>query len=381
MMLEFTTEQREQREAFGAFVDEHVMPQAGSSDRAQALPAGIIQKMAQHRYLAATLPKEAGGDGIDMLSYGLLNEEIGRGCGSVRNLVGVQGMVAHALLKWGGEAQKKRWLARIGTGETLAAFGLSEPGIGSDAKNMTTAAEERGSHYVLHGTKKWVSFGQNADLFLVFAQTGGQIGAFLVERDVPGFTTKPIRDLLGLRASMLAELHFKDCEIPRENLLGNVGAGFHFVANTALDHGRYSTAFGCVGLAQACLDASLAYAHQRHQFGVPIASHQLVQQMLANMIVQVEAARLLCLQAGYLRDRKDPDAIRRTLIAKYFSSTQAFQIATDAVQLHGASGCSTDYPVERHWRDAKIQEIIEGTTQIQQTQIANLTTDGPRWRH
>jgi glutaryl-CoA dehydrogenase (non-decarboxylating) len=376
MTLEFTTEQREQREAFRAFVDEQVTPQAGSSDRAQALSARLIQKMAQHRYLVATLPKEAGGDGLDMLSYGLLNEEMGRACGSVRNLIGVQGMVAHALLKWGGEDQKKRWLARIGTGETLAAFALSEPGIGSDAKNLATTAEERDSHYVLHGIKKWVSFGQSADLFLVFAQTEGQIGAFLVERHVPGLTTKPIRDLLGLRASMLAELHLKDCEIPRENLLGNVGAGFHFVANAALDYGRYSTAFGCVGLAQACLEASLAYTQRRRQFGVPIASHQLVQQMLTNMIVQVEAARLLCLQAGYLRDRKDPDAIRRTLIAKYFSSTQAFQIATDAVQLHGASGCSTDYPVERYWRDAKIQEIIEGTTQIQQTQIASLTTDG-----
>ncbi|HMG05957.1 MAG TPA: acyl-CoA dehydrogenase family protein [Chthoniobacterales bacterium] len=379
MTFELTSEQRDQRQAFRAFIEANVSQEAGVWDRTQTLPPDVPRKFARHRYLVPTLPREAGGFGLDMLSFGLLNEEAAAGCGSVRNLMGVQGMVAHALLRWGGPKQKERYLARIGTGETLAAFALSEPGTGSDATNVMTTADDRDSHYVICGTKKWVSFGQLAGLYLVIAQTRGKAGAFLVDRETPGLTVRPIRDLLGLRASMLAELHFANCEIPKENLLGNLGAGFDFIANTALDYGRYSTAFGCVGLARACLEASLSHAHRRQQFGMPIASHQLVQQMLTDMIVLVESSRLLCLQAGWLRDRKDPDAIRHTLMAKYFASTHALKIASDAVQLHGASGCSAESSVERHWRDAKIQEIIEGTTQIQQIQIAKLSSPaGPQ---
>lgn len=380
MKLELTAKQKEDQAIFRAFVDEYIAPNADQYDRNEALPESLIKKLAQERYFVATLPHEAGGMGMDMITYGLLTEEIGRGCGSVRNLIAVQGMVAHAILKWGNRAQKAKWVPKIGSGETVAAFGLTEPNIGSDAGNAASSATLYGNDYILNGRKKWISFGQRADIFLIFAQVEGKMGAFLVERDTPGFSTTPISGLLGLRASMLGELHLENCQIPKENLVGKIGFGFGFVATTSLDYGRYSTACGCVGLAQACLEASLYYTNQRTQFGVPIKKHQLVQQMLTNMIANVSAARLLCYQAGYLRDKKSPDAIRSTMIAKYFASTTATTVALDAVQLHGANGCGPDYPVQRYLRDAKIQEIIEGTSQIQQIKIAELTSPPRRKR-
>ncbi|MCX6048534.1 MAG: acyl-CoA dehydrogenase family protein [Chloroflexi bacterium] len=373
MQLELTTQQKADQAIFRAFVDETIAPNAAQHEQAEALPETLINTLAQARYLVATLPPEAGGLGMDMLTYGLLTEEVGRGCGSVRNLIAVQGMVAHAILKWGTLAQKGKWVAKIGQGETVAAFALTEPNIGSDAGNATTSATQVGNQYILNGHKKWISFAQRADLFLIFAQCEGRMGAFLVERNTPGFTTAPISGLLGLRASMIGEIQLDNCAIPQENLVGKIGFGLDFVATTSLDYGRYSTACGCVGIAQGCLEASQQYTHERTQFGVPIKSHQLVQQMLTNMIVNVGAARLLCYQAGYLRDKKSPDAIRSTMIAKYFASTAATTIANDAVQLHGANGCGPDYPVQRYLRDAKIQEIIEGTSQIQQIKIAELT--------
>lgn len=373
MQLELTTQQKADQATFRAFVDEQIAPHANRYDQEGVLPECLFQTLAQARYLVATLPHEAGGLGLDMLTYGLLTEEIGRGCGSVRNLIAVQGMVAHAILKWGTRAQKESWVAKIGHGEAVAAFALTEPNIGSDAGNATTRATLVGDHYLLNGHKKWISFAQRADLFLIFAQCEGGMGAFLVERHTPGCTTTPIAGLLGLRASMIGEIHLTDCAIPAENLVGKIGFGLDFVATTALDYGRYSTACGCLGIAQGCLEASQHYTHERTQFGVPIKDHQLVQQMLTNMIANVSAARLLCYQAGYLRDQKSPDALRSTMIAKYFASITATTIANDAVQLHGANGCGPDYPVQRYLRDAKIQEIIEGTSQIQQIKIAELT--------
>lgn len=235
------------------------------------------------------------------------------------------------------------------------------------------SAAQNGDKYILNGTKKWISFGQKADLFLTFAQTEGGIGAFLIERENPSIAVAPIRDLLGLRASELAEIRFENCLVSSENLLSKGYFTFEAVATMALDFGCYSTACGCVGIAQACLEASLSYSQKRNQFKVPIGQHQLIQEKLSDMISSVRAARLLCYQAGFLRYQKSPDAVRSTLIAKYFASKIAFQAANDAVQIHGANGCSVEYPVQRYFRDAKIQEIIEGTSQIQQIQIAKLT--------
>jgi hypothetical protein len=224
--------------------------------------------------------------------------------------------------------------------------------------------------YVLKGRKKWICYGTAAGLFLVFARYGGQPAAFLVERNSPGLAIAPLFGMLGLRGAMLADLHLEECKVPKESLVGAPGFGLSHVASTALDLGRYSVAWGCVGIAQAALEASHSYAAQRRQFGSLIKDHQLVGRLLANMIVGVRAARLMCLEAGRLRDSGDPGAVVQTMAAKYFSSRAAARATRDAVQIHGAKGCSPEYPVARYFRDAKIMEIIEGSDQIQQLALA-----------
>jgi alkylation response protein AidB-like acyl-CoA dehydrogenase len=224
---------------------------------------------------------------------------------------------------------------------------------------------------VLHGHKKWITYGQIADVFLLFAQLNGKVSAFLVERDTPGLSMIPIAGMLGTRASMLAELHLQDCVIAKENLVGGSGFGLAPIATSALDIGRFSVACGCVGIAQACLDATLAFTSTRKQYGTLLKEHQLIQQMVTDMITNVKAARLLCHHAAYLKDKGDPATLMETFIAKYFASTAAMKAANDAVQIHGALGCSSEYPVQRYLRDAKVMEIIEGSTQIQQITIAN----------
>ncbi|MEC4892947.1 MAG: acyl-CoA dehydrogenase family protein [Oscillatoria sp. PMC 1051.18] len=371
MQLELTPQQKEKQIAYRSFVDSEIMDIADRCDRQEHTPKDLIDKLAQKGYLGAVLPQEWGGGGIDAIAYGLLCEEIGRGCSSLRSLLTVHNMVAYALLKWGSKFQKEYWLPKLATGEVIAGFALSEPNIGSDAKNVETTATNSGDSYILNGQKKWITYGQIADVFLVFAQWDDRPSAFLVPKNSPGLTIKPISGMLGVRASMLAELHLNDCQIPQENLLGKRGFGFSCVANSALDYGRYSVAWGCVGIAQACLEACLQYTSQREQFGVALKEHQLIRQMITEMLVNVKAARLLCYQAGYLKDKGDPRSIMETSIAKYFASTTATKIANDAVQIHGGNGCSSDYPVQRYWRDAKIMEIIEGSTQIQQIAIAD----------
>ncbi|HSD82660.1 MAG TPA: acyl-CoA dehydrogenase, partial [Anaerolineae bacterium] len=232
------------------------------------------------------------------------------------------------------------------------------------------SAERKDEVYVLNGHKKWISFGQLAGLFLIFAQIEGQPAAFLVEGNTPGLIREPMHGLLGTRASMLAEIHLEKCPVPKENLLGSPGLGFTAVALSALDLGRYSVAWGSVGIGQACLEASLLYSRQRQQFGVPLQSFQLIQEMIANMVTQVKAARLLCYQAGYSHDSHHPNATAETLMAKYFASNMAARVASDAVQIHGGNGCGPGYPVSRYFRDAKVMEIIEGSNQMQQVMIA-----------
>ncbi|MEH2178705.1 acyl-CoA dehydrogenase family protein [Nostoc sp.] len=371
MKIELTTQQKDAQAKFRAFVDEEIVPLANRYDQEERTPPKLIKNLAQLGYLGAILPKEFGGKAMDMITYGLLNEEIGRGCSSLRSLLTVHSMVARALDKWGNKSQKDYWLPKLASGEIIAAFGLSEPNVGSDAKSIETTAILSGDSYVLNGQKKWITYGQIADVFLVFAQCSGKASAFLVEKNSPGLTIKPISGMLGVRASMLAELHFQDCRIPQDNLVGKLGFGFSYIASSALDYGRYSVAWGSVGIAQACLEACIQYTSERKQFGVYLKEHQLIRQMITEMIANVKAARLLCYQAGYLKDNSDPSSIVETSIAKYFASTTATKIANDAVQIHGANGCSSEYSVARYLRDAKIMEIIEGSTQIQQITIAD----------
>ncbi len=370
MKIELTPQQKEARAAFRAFAEGEILPHADQFDRQECLPAELIGRMAQEKYLGTVLPEEYGGPGMDMITFGLLNEEIGRACSSVRSLLTVHGMVSYAILRWGNRRQQESWLPRLASGEVIAAFALTEPGVGSDAKSIEATAERHGDVYVLRGQKKWITCGQIADLFLVFARCDEKPSAFLVERNSAGLTTEPMRGLLGTRASMIAEVRLDECQAPKENLIGGLGFGFSTVALSALDVGRYSVAWGCVGIGQACLEASLRYAGERKQFGELLNRHQLIQEMIANMVTQVKAARLLCYYAGYLKDVGDPSATAETLVAKYFASTMAPRVASDAVQIHGGNGCGSEYPVQRYLRDAKVMEIIEGSNQMQQIMIS-----------
>jgi glutaryl-CoA dehydrogenase (non-decarboxylating) len=367
--FELNPQQRAAREEFRAFVAAEIAPHAGRWDREGAIPRELVDRLRERGYLGSNVPADYGGPGRDNVTYGLLTEEIGRGCSSVRSLLTVHDMVAHVIGRWGSPGQRERYLPALARGEILGAFCLSEPNAGSDAKSVETVARDDGDAWVLDGRKKWTTFGQIAGLFLVLAKVDDKATAFLVERETPGVTVKPLTGITGTRASLLAEIFFEGCRVPKENLIGKPGFGVSAVMSTALDHGRYSVAWGAVGLAQACLDASRAYAAERRQFGVPIAEHQLVRRMLTNMIAEVRAARLLCLRAGWLRDTRDPGATGEIWVAKYFASTMATRAALDAVQIHGANGCSEEYPVERYLRDSRVLEIIEGSTQIQQITI------------
>lgn len=358
--------QEEARRRFAAWVDREVVPSAGAWDRAAATPRPVIERMAAEGFLGAVVPAEFGG-GMDAVTFGLLNEELGRGCSSVRSLVTVHSMACHAVARWGSRGQKEAWLPRMARGEVLGAFGLSEPNVGSDAAAIETTAELDGDAYVLRGVKKWTTYGQIADVLLCFARADGKPLALLVDLHAPGVSVEPLT-VHGTRASMVAQITFDGARVPKENRLGGPGFGLA-VALSVLELGRYSVACGCVGIVRACLDASAAYAATRVQGGSVIGEHQLVQQMLAEMATDWRAARLLCLHAGWLRDEGLPDAGREVFHAKYFASRAATRAALAAVQIHGANGLTDDYPAERLLRDSRVMEIIEGSTQIQQVTL------------
>jgi len=358
-----------ERAEFQAFVNRHVQPQAERFDAEERIPGSLIEQVGRAGYLGYAIPANHGGQGNGVLAWGFLNEEIGRGCSSLRSLLTVHGMVCHALQRWAGDAARAHWLPRLAAGRAIGAFALSEPHCGSDAHGVETTARALDDGFVLEGRKKWISFGQTADVFLVFARCEGQPAAFLVERAAAGVEIAPVHGLLGLRGSMVADIRLDGCRVDRTALVGGIGLGLH-VAGWALDLGRYSVAWGCVGIAQGCVDASVRYAGQRRQSGALLKDHQLVRRMMTEMIVNVRAARLLCVDAGQLREARDPRAMLQTSIAKYFSARTAARAARDAVQIHGANGCTADYPVARYFRDAKIMEIIEGSAEIHQIAIA-----------
>lgn len=369
-MEELISDQKE----FRAFFDNELSLFADEYDKLEQIPEILFNKIADkglYRFFTGT----------DMITCGVLCEEIGRASASLLSILTVHGMLSQAILKWGSSSQRKFWLKKLSTGEIKGAFGLSEPAIGSDAKNIQTQAVFLDNSFVLSGTKKWISFGQRADLFLIIAQLNNMPTAFLLEKDTPGLFIKPIKNMLGFRAAMLAELQLDQCRIPEQNIVGKPGFGMSHIANTSLDFGRYSIACGSVGIAQACLETSLQYSSERQQFGTILKNHQLVKKMIADMATNVKAARLLCYYAGELKKKGDPESIMATAMAKYFSSRIALKAATDAVQIHGANGCSDEYPVQRYYRDAKISEIIEGSNQIQQILISRYAYTHPDSNH
>lgn len=370
MKMELSPEHLADQQEFRLFVDRRVAPLADDFDDCGRVSDELIQDLATAGYLGLNISREFGGRGKDAITGGLLCEQLGWGSCSVLSLIVVHGMVAHILGRWGTEAQQKQWLPRLASGQVLAAFALSEPDVGSDAGGVKTSAVLEQGWFTINGTKKWTSFGLRADLYLTFVRCGSKVAALLVERGTPGLTVNGISAMSGFRAAQMACLEFKDCRVPESNLIGRVGFGLSHIAGFGLDYGRHCVAWGGVGLAQACLEASLAYAAKRTQFGRPLKDHALIQEMLANMVTNTKAARALCWQEAYLRETSNPQMILDAAAAKYFASRVAVQAASDAVQIHGANGFSRDYPVQRYFRDAKVLEVIEGSNQIQQMMIA-----------
>ncbi len=353
-----------------AFVDEHIVPFADLWDRQGAIPESLLDRIGEAGLWAPFLAPELGGAGLDMVTLGEIHEEVGRGCSSVRSLLTVHTMLSWALQRFGTPEQIGTWGPALTSGRVLGAFCLSEPGAGSDTAAITTTAVPFEGGWRLDGVKKWTTNGQRADLYLVFARGPAGTIALLVPRHAPGVTVTPIDDILGTRSSMLAEVSFSDVRLGPEALLGPSGFASGMVLTGTLDLGRYSVAAGSVGIIQGCIDACSAYASQRRVGGVPLKDLPLIQAKLSDMVTDVRAARLLLAEAGRLKDLGDAATIMATWVAKYFASTSAARHASEAVQVHGANGCSTDYPVARFYRDAKVMEIIEGSTEIQRMTIA-----------
>jgi alkylation response protein AidB-like acyl-CoA dehydrogenase len=358
------------RDAARAFVDEHIVPRAEEYDQLGTVPEDLLTRLGQAGLWAPFLPVGMGGSGMDMVTLGEVHEELGRGCSSVRGLLTVHSMLSWAVCRWGTPGQREQWGRALASGHVLGAFCLSEPGAGSDTSAITTTAVPSGDGWRLHGLKTWITGGQRAGLFLVFARGPASSIALLVPRTAAGVTVRPIDDMLGTRASMLAEIHFDDVSLGPEALLGPAGFTSGMVLSGVLDLGRYSVAAGSVGIIQACLEACASYATTRQAGGSRLRDLPLIQAKLSDMVTDVAAARLLVAEAGRLKDAGDPATIMATWVAKYFASTAAARHAAEAVQVHGASGCSRAYPVARYYRDAKVMEIIEGSNEIQRITIA-----------
>ncbi|HAT1973104.1 acyl-CoA dehydrogenase family protein [Legionella pneumophila serogroup 1] len=371
-MPNYQPRQVKQQRFFNQFIENCLHPYAKVFDKEQNIPRDFFYTLAQNGFLGACIPKQFGGQEWDELTIGLMHESFAKELCSLANILTVLGMVSKSLLQFGSKAQKQIWLPRIASGETLAALALTESNIGSDLEHVETQLLDAGDEFILKGSKKYITLGQIADLFLVLANCQGQPTAVLVEKDTPGLIISPMSNFLGLRSNMLAEIFFDNCRIPKTNLLGSIGIGFTYVIQTALDEGRYTTAYGCVGLGQACLDAARSYTQERKQFDRRLDEHQLIQKMITEMVVQVKAARELCFYAGELRQQKNPAYIAETLIAKYMASKMVVFASNHALQLFGAAGFDETYPVERYYRDAKVMEIIEGTSQMHEILISKL---------
>ncbi|HEY1521780.1 MAG TPA: acyl-CoA dehydrogenase family protein [Solirubrobacteraceae bacterium] len=378
MDFDLNDEQRLVRETARAFTDGEIVERARENDRNEHFDTELVKKIAAQGYLGAIVPREYGGAGLDYLTYGLIVEEVGRGCSAMRTVVSVQtSLVCSAILRWGTEEQKQHYLPKLCSGEWLGCFGLTEPDTGSDAANQKTRAKKTDDGWVINGAKMFISMANYAKVALIFAQTDPEKGhrgvaCFLVDTDQPGFQPQPIHHKLGLRGSDTAAISLDDVHAAEDSILGQVGDGFK-VAMSALDSGRFSVASGCVGICQGSLDASVKYSKERIQFGRPIASFQLVQEMLTDIALHTDAARMLVWRAAWLKDNGKPNTIE-TSMAKLFSTEAAIHCANQAIQVHGGSGYVDDYPVERYLRDVRVTTLYEGTSQIQKLIIGRALT-------
>ncbi len=368
MDFSFTEEQEMLRKTVRTFVDREIMPYIQEWDEKQHFETDIMTRLAELGLMGVCIPEEYGGSGMDYNALAIVCEELERGDTAFRTAVSVHtGLNSMTLLQWGSEEQKQKYLVPQARGEKVGAFGLTEPNAGSDVASMQTTAVRDGDHYVLNGSKTWISLCDVADHFLVFAYTDKDkkhhgISAFIVERNWEGFSSKGIKGKLGIRAGNTGELFFDNVKVPAENLIGKEGEGFK-IAMSALDNGRFTVAAGACGTIMACLEASVDYCHERSTFGKEIGRHQLVQQMIAKMEAGLQQSRLLVYRAGWLKNNGKRNT-RETSLAKWLSCDYAFEASNDAVQIHGAYGYSNEYPVERYLRNAKAPVIYEGTREI-----------------
>jgi len=378
MDFDLTDEQKLVRDTARDFTNGEIVPRARENDRNHHFDVELVRKIADQGYLGAIVPREYGGAGLDYLTYGLIVEEVGRGCSAMRTVISVQtSLVCSSILRWGTEEQKQRYLPKLCTGEWLGCFGLTEPDTGSDAANQKTRARKIDGGWSISGSKMWISMGNFAKVALIFAQTDPElkhrgIACFLMDTEHPGYSSQVIEGKMGLHGSDTASMSFDEVEVPDDALLGEVGDGFK-IAMSSLDSGRYSVAAGCVGICQGCVDESVSYAKERRQFDRPIASFQLVQAMIADMVVDTDAARMLVWRAGFLKDAGKPNTTE-TSIAKLYATEAAVKCANTAIQVHGGAGYVDDHPVERYFRDVRVTTLYEGTSQIQKLIIGRAAT-------
>jgi butyryl-CoA dehydrogenase len=378
MDFDLTDEQRLIKQTAREFTDKELIERTRENARNHHFDLDLVKKIAEQGYLGAIVPQEYGGAGLDYLSYGLIVEEIGRGDSAIRTVISVQtSLVCSAVLKWGTEEQKHHYLPKLCSGEWLGCFGLTEPDTGSDAANQKTRAKKTDSGWLISGAKMWISMGNYAKVALIFAQTDPELGykglaCFMVDTDQPGYKPSTIEHKMGLHASDTASIALEDVEVTDEQMLGTIGDGFK-VAMSALDSGRYSVAAGCVGICQGCVEESVKYAKEREQFGRPIASFQLVQAMIADMVLKTDASRMLVWRAGFLKDQGRPNTLE-TSVAKLHATEASLECANLAIQVHGGAGYVDDHPVERYFRDARVTTLYEGTSQIQKLIIGREMT-------
>ncbi len=374
MRFELTEEQSMVKDMVRRLVEDEIKPKAAEMDEKCEIFPEIYQKLAELGLFGVYVPEEYGGAGMDVVSYAIVIEELSRGCASTGILVSAHtSLVVDPIYKHGTEEQKQKFLVPLAKGEKVGAHAMTEPGAGTDVASISTTAKREGDKYILNGIKHFITNGKESGIYLVFAKTDKEarhkgISAFIVEKDTPGFSIGKLEHKLGIRASSTAELIFENCEVPAENLLGKEGQGF-YIAMECYDGGRVGVAAQAIGIAQAAFEAALSYAQERSQFGQPISNFQAIQFKLADMATAIEAVRLLNLKAAWL-EQEGKLFYHHSAMSKLMASDVAMRVTREAIQILGGYGFTKDYPVERHYRDAKITEIYEGTSEAQRLTIA-----------
>ncbi len=357
------------QEYVSEFINSKVIPLVKKSEDQGYIERQLFCDMAREGFLGANIPKVYGGADFDMMKIGILNEEFAKASSSIRSIFTVQGMVALAILRWGNEEQRRKWLPKLASGELIGAFALAEEQAGSDAGNIQAYITKQNNRYILNGHKIWTTMGQIADIYLVFAKYKDNIMAVLVEKN-DTIEIEPVTGLLGVKASMIANITYKNCIIPMENLIGTEEAGLKYVIPSCLDYGRYTVAWASLGICRVCVELCREYVSNRKQFGHYLKEYQLIQEMITKMVVMTKAVQLYCYEVAGMRERAEPESIIETMSLKYLATKIANMITNQSVQIFGANGCCDKYPIERYFRDARINEIIEGSSQMHEIIIA-----------